>query len=493
MQGGSFYWFDFETFGADPARDKPAQFAGVRTDMALNITGEPLVTYCKPSTDFLPAPEACLITGITPQIASNEGIVEAEFAAKVHEALSVPGTCGVGYNSIRFDDEVTRYMLYRNFYDPYEREYRNGNSRWDLIDVVRMMYALRPGGIEWPLKPGTQTPSFRLEDLSQANGLSHENAHDALSDVYATIDLAKLIKQANPKLFDYALSLRSKAKVAELLDIRGMKPLLHISSRFKAENGCCAIVLPITMHGTNANACITYDLSVDPTALLTLNAEQIKERVFSSTQSLEEAGSARLPLKLVHLNRSPMLAPAKVLGDERAGQLNIDLGACRQHWKILSNELKDPQQGLALRQKLQLVFSRQEDEFAQTDPELQLYSGGFFGEQDKRLMRQVRDAGPDVDYYDLVDNFTDARLPELLFRYCARNYPHTLGEAEQERWESFRRQCLFSTDSDQVGGMGFQAYGQRLQQLMMGEGLGSDKQFILDQLRLYGESIYPYE
>ncbi len=189
----SFYWHDYETWGADPSRDRPSQFAGIRTDAELNVIGDPLMIYCRPTMECLPQPMACAVTGITPQKALDEGLDERAFMAAIHRELAAPGTCGVGYNSIRFDDEVTRYGLYRNFYDPYAREWKDGNSRWDLIDVVRLCCALRPDGIEWPLREDG-TPSFKLEVLTAANGIGHEAAHDALSDVHATISLARLIR-----------------------------------------------------------------------------------------------------------------------------------------------------------------------------------------------------------------------------------------------------------------------------------------------------------
>ena len=198
MAETSLYWHDYETFGVDPRRDAPVQFAGIRTDVELNLVGDPLVIFCRPPTDRLPSPEACLVTGITPQQAMAEGVCEAEFISAIHAELSIPGTCGVGYNTLRFDDEVTRNCLYRNFFDPYEREWRNGNSRWDIIDMVRLTAALRPDGIEWPLDAEGK-PSFRLELLTQVNGISHRGAHDALADVHATIDLARLIKKRQPK------------------------------------------------------------------------------------------------------------------------------------------------------------------------------------------------------------------------------------------------------------------------------------------------------
>jgi exodeoxyribonuclease-1 len=236
MADTTLYWHDYETFGIDPRRDGPAQFAGLRTDLALNPIGKPLVIYCQPPRDRLPAPEACLVTGITPQIAQQHGVCEAEFIAAIHAELAQAGTCALGYNTLRFDDEVTRNTLYRNFYDPYEREWKNGNSRWDIIDMVRLTAALRPDGIEWP-KDEQGRPSFRLERLTEANGISHSGAHDALVDVRATIDLARLIKTRQPRLYDFVWRNRGKHEAAELLKLGSFEPLLHVSEKYPAEQG----------------------------------------------------------------------------------------------------------------------------------------------------------------------------------------------------------------------------------------------------------------
>src|SRR5699024_4482297 len=145
---------------------------------------------------------------------------EPEFIARIVAELSRPGTCGVGYNSLRFDDEVTRHTLWRNFLDPYAREWRDGCSRWDIIDMVRLAYALRPAGIEWPLR-ADGAPSFRLEDLATANNLEQAQAHDALSDVHATIALARLVRRQQPKLYNYVFENRGKRAAAQLLDLDG--------------------------------------------------------------------------------------------------------------------------------------------------------------------------------------------------------------------------------------------------------------------------------
>lgn len=472
----TFYWHDYETWGEIPAVDKPSQFAGIRTDEELNILGEPLMIYCKPAPDLLPKPEACLITGLLPQVAAERGLPEYEFIAKIHAELSRPGTCGVGYNSIRFDDEVTRYALYRNFYDPYEREWRNGNSRWDIIDMVRMTRALRPEGIEWPnYEDGT--PCFKLEMLSKANNLKHEAAHDALSDVYATIAVAKLIKTKQPKLYDYAYRLRDKRFIASLIDIENRKPLLHISSRFPAENGNAALVLPLMMHPTNKNSVITFNLDADPRSLLTLPVEELRLRLFTRTEDLPE-GVERLALKEIHFNKTPMVLPPSMLDDSTAQRLAIDRRKCEQNWQLLRDLGLSEQQ--ALQQKLYQLYSTQE--FAEkTDPEQMLYSG-FFNEQDKQLMAQVRQATPD-QLANETFAFRDPRLQELLFRYRARNFPASLSVAEQQQWGAFCRRRL--TDKDAGAGLTLDEFYRRLELLSADPALSEEQRELLVGLDAY--------
>lgn len=468
----TLYWHDYETWGANPAADRPAQFAGVRTDEALNVIGEPLMIYAKPTADLLPQPQACLITGITPQRAMAEGLSEPEFIARIHQEFAQPGTCGVGYNSLRFDDEVTRYTLFRNFFDPYEREWKNGNSRWDLIDVVRMTYALRPEGLAWP-QHADGSPSFKLEDLARANNLVHDSAHDALSDVYATIALAKLIRDAQPKLYDYAYSLRLKNTVQAQFDWINKKPLLHISSRFPAAQGCAALVMPLAAHPVNKNAVIVYNLAVDPEPLLRLSAAEIAARVFVSEADLP-AGEARIPLKLVHANKSPMLAPLSMLTPPVAARLTIDRAQCEQHWRRLAQA--------DISAKLREVFSQRP--FAPSaDPEQQLYEG-FIPNEDRPLMTRVRESAP--EQLASID-FKDPRLNQLLKRYRARHFPHTLTPDEADWWQSFSYQRL--TDPGAGASLVLDDFIEQLEALRADPALGEREHAILDALENYGAEL----
>lgn len=424
----SLFWYDYETTGIDPRRDRPLQVAGIRTDEQLNEIEAPVNLYCQPSDDILPHPAACMITGIGPQRLASEGLAEAEFMTRVHAELARPGTCGVGYNSLRFDDEVTRYSLYRNFFDPYAREWQGGNSRWDLIDMVRTAYALRPEGIQWP--QNEQGVSLKLERLTAANGIEHGQAHDALSDVRATIALARLIRERQPKLYDYLYGLRSKQQVLD--QIRLLQPLVHVSGRFSGARHYLAIVLPLAWHPRNRNALIVCDLHLDAAPLLDEDADTLRRRLYTRRDELAE-GEQPVPLKLIHINRCPVVAPLAVLRPEDCQRLQLD----KAEFHARAQRLVDTQQ--QWRDKLPQVYA--EESFAAVmDPEQQLYDG-FIGDRDRRLCEQVRNSDP-MQLATHAWPFDDARLPELLFRYRARNFPTTLNSEEQLRWYSFCRQRL---------------------------------------------------
>lgn len=423
----TFFIHDYETFGKHPALDRPAQFAGVRTDLDFNIIDEPEVFYCKPTDDYLPQPEAVMITGITPQIAMANGVNETEFAKRIHNAFSVPNTCIMGYNNIRFDDEVTRNIFYRNFYDPYAYSWQQGNSRWDLLDALRACFALRPEGINWP-ENDDGLPSLRLEHLTKANGVAHENAHDAMSDVLATINMAKLLKQTQPRMFDYFYQLRNKNKVNQLIDIVDMTPLVHVSGMFGAVRSYVSLVAPLAWHPENKNAVIMCDLSADMSPLLTLNADELRERLY--TPKAELGDELPVPVKLVHINKCPILAPEKTLRAVDAERTGIDRDLCMRNLELLR---KNPD----VRNKLIELFSVAQQFEENNDVDSQIYNG-FFSPSDRSTMDIIRETPPQ-NLPALELSFEDKRMKELFFRYKARNFPATLSYDEQQRWLQHRR------------------------------------------------------
>ncbi|WP_237361654.1 exodeoxyribonuclease I [Vibrio marisflavi] len=424
----TFFFFDYETWGTNPAKDRPSQFAGVRTDEDFNIIGEPLVIYCQLPQDYLPSPEAALITRITPQQAQAKGLPEPEFIEKIHNELSKPNTTSLGYNSIRFDDEVTRYTCYRNFIDPYAWSWQNGNSRWDLLDVMRACHALRPEGISWPENAEGFT-SFKLEDLSVANGIEHSNAHDAMADVIATIELAKKLKAAQPKLFNYFLQMRHKKKLNALIDVVNITPLMHVSGMLGRECQYTSWVAPIVWHPTNKNAVAVVDLAKDVSPLIELPTEEIKRRLYTKRDELSE-DELPIPIKLVHLNKCPILAPAKTLTAENAATINIDRKRCLENLALI-------RQHPEIREKLTQIYSEERIYEGSDDVDTKLYDG-FFSPADKASMEIIRSTAPN-NLAALDISFKDPRISQLLFNYRARHFNWSLDIYEQTHWANHCR------------------------------------------------------
>jgi len=476
----TFYWYDYETWGNDPALDRPCQFAGLRTDTDLNEVGEPLVLFARPATDLLPQPEACLVTGITPDRALEQGIPEAEFARAIQQTLAMPGTCSVGYNSLRFDDRINNWLFYRNLLDPYAHAWRNGNSRWDLIDVLRLAHALRPEGIEWPERePGVT--SFKLEALTAANAIDHLGAHDALADVRATLAMARRLKTAQPRLFDYALTLRNKLHVADLF--AAGEPLLHASQRYPAAQGCIAPVIKLAAHPSQKNSVICFDLRQDPTQILDLSPEALQQRLFSRREDLP-AGIERLPVKGVKINAAPMLAPMKTLTPQAAERWRIDPAQVAAHAARAAEHRGE------IAERLCQAYATEPTHQASTDPERMLYRGGFFLDQDRRLMDQLGRLTP-AELAEAQPRFEDARLPTLLFRMRARSWPETLSEPEREDWDAWRFERL--TDPDAGASITIDAYEAKLASLRAERSADAQALAILDQLTRWGEQVMTAE
>jgi len=428
----TFYWFDYETFGTSPRWDRPAQFAGQRTDLQLRPIGEPDTFHCRLSDDYLPDPGACRITGICPDTVQAHGLCEARFIERAVGHLGAPGTISVGYNSIRFDDEFTRHTLYRNLHDPYAWEWRDDNSRWDLLDVMRLTRALRPDGLQWPVGEDDQ-PINTLEALAAANGVGHARAHDALSDVEATIGLARALRTAQPRLFDWLLAHRGKREADQLLDVRRREPVLLASSRIPRERHHLGAIVPICRHPTLGSSVVVLDLHTDPDELPTLDVDALRARMFCSAEEL--GALPRIGVTSVKLNACPVLAPLATLSDADAERLGMDrTRIARRHARLIA--LLDGPEGAALIERLGAALDRDWSQ-EPSDVDGSLYGGSFLGTADRQRLERLRATLPGTKEPSPAEltGFDDARLSEQVWRYRARNWPDSLNADERLAWQ----------------------------------------------------------
>ena len=428
----TFYWHDYETFGVDPRADRPAQFAGLRTDAELNPVEPPLELYCRLSPDYLPHPEACALTGIGPATVARLGVRERDFITAIHAELARPETCTVGYNSLRFDDELTRCTLFRNLLDPYAREWQNGNSRWDLLDVMRLARAFRPEGMVWPDQEDG-TPSFRLEHLTAANGIAHAAAHTALADVEATVALARKLKAAQPRLWEFALKARSKQWVRTQVDPAHPQVIIHVSGMFKAAQGAFALMWPVGDLKGRPTEILLWDLREDFTPFLDLDLPALKARLYGSREDLARQGLTRLPVKTLHTNRCPMVVrDLRMLTPAVAERYGVDLAQAEARGA-------DLQTRAAFLERLREAAGQPYQGVSSDDPDFSIYGGGFLSDADRAWLNRIVNTHP-RDMAALRPTFKDRRLAELFFRYRARNWPEFLKPEERERWQAHCRE-----------------------------------------------------
>lgn len=466
----TFFFYDLETSGLNPRESRIMQFAGIRTDMDLNQIGDPVNMLVRLNDDTLPSPEALMVTGITPQQTVADGYNEAEFSKILANEIFTPDTIAVGFNNIRFDDEFIRHLFWRNFYDPYEWTWKDGRSRWDLLDVVRMTRALRAEGIEWPVDDKGAATN-RLELITKINGIDHFKAHDALSDVEALIAVTRLIRDKQPQLYEYLLKMRDKNEIKKLINLDYKQPFVYVSGRFDAEFNKATVVFPLTT-GKNSNI-VVYDLRHDPTPFINMSPKELANKFYATWEERQAEGFAKLPVKELQYNHVPAVAPVGVLNQGGGWEkIKLDEETIAKHKSIL---LSVP----SFAENIRSLFESREEFKKSVHPELQLYDG-FVPAIDRMRIETVRNAN-ERELADFHPNFTDERLDPLLLHYKARNYPKSLAEEESVLWENWRSSKI-STELPV-----FMKSLQKLSKQIKDE----NKQFILQELHLWAESIMP--
>ncbi len=495
----SFLFYDFETTGADPRCDRPIQFAALRTNDELEPIGSPITLYATLSPEVLPHPQAVLVTGILPQtLASSGGRPEAEFAALIHAEMMQPDTCAVGFNSLRFDAELLRFMFWRNLRDPYAHEWKSGNSRWDVLDAARAFRLLRPEGIQWPTDE-QGAPTLRLEALTKANGIAHANAHDALGDVEATLAFARLMRAQSLKLFEYLLSLRKKAVVADFVDNPERESFVHVSGRISSTLGSASVFANLgQVQGINTQR-LLWDLRFDPTEVLDDDMETLAARRFLRDADAQD-NQHRLPIKLLHLNRAPVVVASTILKEgDIVERMQLDLDAVQKNTRTMAQFKRE------VADKLHAVLA-EPPAFASQDAECALYEG-FMPNADRyllddfnRVFDQAMAAGGSAQDEPVTEalrklmaqSWQDARLPELVFRFVARLRPDLLNEDERTQWQSWVDSRLNAAPDQRYMGfssLGFAGFFAAIDALMADAAYRDEATLaLLTQLKAWGET-----
>ena len=477
----TFFFYDLETSGFSPQNDRIMQFAGQRTDENFNRICEPVNILVRLNDDVLPSPSALMVTKISPQKTVEEGYTEAEFAKMLVEEYFTPDTVIIGYNNVRFDDIHIQHLLWRNFYPPYDWQWKDGRSRWDLLDVVRMIRALRPEGINWPFVinegTGEKFAANKLELLTKENGILHENAHDAMSDVDGLIDVARLLKEKQPQIFDYLFRIRSKNEVQKLVNLENPKPFVYTSGRFKVEFEKTTVAFPIAP-AKNQNV-IVWDLRFSPEKFIDWSEDQILENITADFETRSSDDFEPIAAKILQYNKCPAVAPMGVLTEENQQRLKIDLAEIQKNLDILR---KNPH----FAENLRSAFERRSEVFQDKSsaekpaPEARLFEG-FVSKSDDIKIEAVRNS-TDRELADFHPDFADERLTDLLLHYKARNFPKSLSSQEKELWEEYRVENLQKMMPN---------FMKEFQEIANNQNLNSQEEYILEEIKLWLENILP--
>ena len=465
-QNLEYFWYDYETTGTRWFHDRIVQFAGVRTDADLVQIGETHHLYCKPQMDCLPEVKGWLTHGISVKTALNKGLTEHQFATEIHKLLTVRNTCIVAFNGLRFDHVMTRALFYRNLRDPYlwHSDRWLKNAKWDTLALFMAAHALRPDGIKFPEEDPVTGPSFTQSDLAKANDTQIGAAHDAEGDVRTMLALAQLIKEKQPKLFDYYVSLRNGRNVKR--KVAGTFILVSGAFRKRPKK---AAVMQYLMFDTSGNV-YAFDLSVDPDSVL-------------RGEELADGSEARDAIRRIKLNSAPFVVEVDLEKIRPHGmeswldRLGLDLKTLRENQRKLKNHPKI----------LDAVWpDRNVYEWGERDVDERLYDG-FLSKQERHVLDQLLStAHAQVTRWE-ERHYVDGRLPELVFRFRARNFPESLTAEDQARWYGHVRTKLFEK-KDEAGRTEYERFTSEIAEQRQGETSERDLN-LLDELEEYGKHL----
>ena len=437
MCRNDYVFYDYETFSSS-VKGAVSQFAAIRTDSRFRIL-EKTDIFCQCAQDTLIEPEACFITGITP-VDTLSGMTEYEFAHYINELfLAKKNTYIVGYNNNFFDDEVTRNMLYRNGVDPYAWAWKGFNKRLDVLPLVRLVAALRPGVLVIPEVDDVDDSgrvvgkkvSFKLEHLSAANGIVHENAHNALSDVEALIAILDIISTKAPDLFTAYLNNSDKKAVTSFVQSNDTFGFSHFRFGRKSLYAAPARLMGEIKDGKY----LSWDLRVSPEPYLASSDDELRAMLSMTRSERVEAGFPETHGFLTFkVNGLPALFDKELLTNEIRQKLGFDDGALAANEQMLADND-------AFINRMTAIYRDTQYAPIPDDTDLNLYcsdNGGFFTQEESLWITEFRRASSWAErlaFWATLDECS--RLKLIFFRVIGRNSPESFYGEFKEAWEMY--------------------------------------------------------
>jgi exodeoxyribonuclease I len=432
----TYLFYDIETTGLHNCFDQILQFAAIRTDLQLNELERHSI-WVRLRPDVMPAPRAILTHQISLTHLAQVGSCEYEAVKQIHGLVNTPGTISLGYNSLDFDDDFLRFSFYRNLLPPYTHQYANGCGRMDLFPFTVIYFLYHKNALAtWPTKP-TGGSSLRLEDLSRANDLAADNAHDAMTDVEATLALARRFYASHLQSWEYICGYFNKtteqdrlAKLAKYAALR-LDDNIHpqavlVKGKVGAKNNYQNVVLSLgnSLHYANQSLW----LQLDNAALQRTTIESVADTAIF----VQRKKGAGMPVLLPVIPRY-----LQKISDERQQTVQSNIEWLLQHPHILRAIINYHRH-----YKYQKVVN--------LDLDAALYENGFLSDSEQAACFRFHAATLEQKIAMLeLAQFPTAKLRDQALRLLGRNYYAALPQALQQEFQHY----LMSLEGHEVADM----------------------------------------
>lgn len=420
----SLVFYDTETTGTETYFDQILQFAAIKTDVDLNVIDR-FEIRCRILPHVVPAPGALRVTGVTPTQLINPSLPSHyEMVRAIRsKLLSWSPAMFLGWNTIDFDEDLIRQALYKTLHNPYLTN-RDGNSRSDVMRMAQACSLTAPFALTFPLGDGGKK-IFKLDRFAPSNGFSHEQAHDAMGDVEATIFLAKLLMEKAPDVWSSFMRFSTKAAVVDYIN----EERVFCFSDFYFGNPFSYATTVLGQNKGNPAEWYIYDLSIDPTSLLSLTDSKLKSRLAASPKVVRKLKSNGVPM-LLPFEDAPDICKGRNLGfkalEQRADMLRTGSEAC---------------------ERLVSAFESLKIEYpVSPHVEKQIYNG-FIDQADEKLMNEFHE----VEWskrHAIVEKFQDTRLRTIGKRLIHLERPDLLEDSARREHDLAVANRLLGRDPD---------------------------------------------
>ena len=425
----NFIFYDFETTGLSHKYDQVLQFAAIVTDESFQeLQDSSIDIRCNLMPHIVPSPKALAITNVRPTILSNQELSHREFMHTI-ETWSAQWRPAIflGYNSIGFDENMMRQGLYQSLHGPYLTN-TNGNARGDIMRLAHAAYLFDENSLQIPMSSKGK-PVFKLGALAKENDIDFDDneAHDALYDVRKTIELASLIKQKVPNIWDAMIKNANKRYAIDLIQSQDIfasgETFFNVPYRWLMT--CCGV------NAGNSAQLGVFDLSYSPEDYLDLSVEKLIDVLNASPKIIRS----------VRTNAQPFSLPIKYASEDYWKHIDVTIEEATERAQTIKNRPEFQKRvGEAL-------ANRFEVEELSLHVEENIY-GGFPSGSDKMLMSKFHDVSPEERAL-LIDQFEDARYKQIARRLVYFETPEKLPEKTKTEMDAWRIERITSNADEE--------------------------------------------